>query len=86
MTIASQIGHYSFIAHCNIDEFRDRLRYALDGLDRLSKEGGWIGSKSLEAMQMKSDALLLRDIADDLMKRRAALLDNQPQPYKQAAE
>lgn len=84
MTIASQIGHYNYIAHCYVADFQDRSHYALKGLERVAKEGGFITPASMEAIQMHTNALILRDLADELMKRRAALLDNQPRVLRAA--
>lgn len=86
MTIASEIGHYALISHMYVDEFIVRAHYVIKGFERLAREGGFITPNSLEAMQLEADAFLLRQQADELMRRRAALLANEPQPFKQAAE
>ena len=86
MTIASEIGHYSFITHCAVDAFISKAYHALNRLQECADKGGFITPATLEANQLHADALVLRDLADAMMKHRAALLANQPQPYQQAAE
>lgn len=86
MSNALRIDRYTSMTHMAVDEFAQKVAYALDKLEGCANDGGFITPGTTEAIQLHSDALVLRDMADRMMKRRAALLANEPQPFQKAAE
>lgn len=86
MTKANDISHYQAMSHIFVDELADKLRHPLNCLGIIAQSGGFLAEETTEAIQLEGDARMLRELADALMQRRAALLANEPAPYQIAAE
>ncbi len=85
MTKAQDISHYQTMTHLFVDEMADKLRHPLNCLGIIAQSGGFIADETTEAIQLERDAIKLRELADMLLQRRAALLANEHQ-YQVAAE
>lgn len=88
MTKAEEISHVSDMIRRAVDNLSGTLKGFpgyLDRLQILADRGAYITPDTTEAIRLEADALILRQIADEMMQRRADLLANEPQ-YHIAAE
>ncbi len=55
-----------------------RTRGVFDRLQRTIDQGQYIHPETTEAIRLLNDAKLLREIADELLRKRNALISNMP--------